>query len=671
MKTAMPAVGLGRLRPESVPIVPSGNSDRPGLARLPIVLIGLLYAFLLVPRVQQNVHLVQAFAGTATALLLWHVALWISARRSGRRLQVEAVSPVRQHYIQGCVQVCLYAYWGFFWRPIYDQAPLILAQLVFLFAFDALFSWSRGRTWRLASGPVPIVLSTNLFIWFRDDVFVWQFVMVSVGLLGKEFLKWQKEGRRTHIFNPSGFGLLVAAVALLATGMTEQTTVARLLASTIEDPPYIFLFLFGLGLVVQHFFAVTLMTLAAAVVVVALNEAHTAITGTYLFMASNLPAAGFLGLLLLMTDPSTSPRTNLGRALFGAGYGLLYVIAFEVLGDLGAPELYAKLFPVPILNLTVRGLDRLARRGLPGRLNTRWETGLAPRRTNLVHIAIWAAIFLSLQFSGHLDQDHPGKEIAFWKQAVAEGRFNSMRKLVNITGQQGESAPRSNAVEDRRFVGDAANERGILRFDQFPGEPPELRYAETRSWFVRGGIFDGEHATVNLLRLFLWWGTSETEQEITMTLPYLKRIAAAEPGGAAAMLLAIGNELGRGMPQDRGRALELYRGAGADHVLAAKGIARLGLIETGAFVNLDDVEPVLARAAAAGDAESCWYLAYLYDAGRGAPRDPALSRAMRERARELGFAPARAVGDAASLPPFVPPPLASIAPPPWATAFPL
>ena len=29
--------------------------------------------------------------------------------------------------------------------------------------------------------------------------------MITAGLLGKEFLRWTKDGRKTHIFNPSGF----------------------------------------------------------------------------------------------------------------------------------------------------------------------------------------------------------------------------------------------------------------------------------------------------------------------------------------------------------------------------------------------------------------------------------------------------------------------------------
>jgi hypothetical protein len=638
-----------------------GPVAAPGLARLPLLLIGLLFAFLLVPRVQQNAHVVQAFVGTASVLLAWQLVLWFTARRSGRRLAVEFVPPVKQHYIQACVQLCLYVYWGWFWRPIYAQAPLILAQLVFLYAFDALFSWSRGRTWRLASGPMPIVLSTNLFVWFRDDWFVLQFVMVTIGLLGKEFIKWQKDGRLTHIFNPSGFGLLVAAIALLSTGATEQLTLARYLASTIENPPYIFVFLFCLGLVVQHFFAVTLMTLCAAVVILAMNIVHTEVTGTYLFLSSNLPAAGFLGLLLLMTDPSTSPRTNLGRALFGAGYGFGYV---------GAPELYAKLFPVPILNLTVRWLDRLARSGWTGRLNERWQSALTPRRTNLVHMAVWATIFLSLVGSGYLREPHPGHSVVFWKRAVAEGRFNAERKLRNIAGQQAES----NVLPDQPgalAVAEACNERGILRFGESPGEPAETTYQETRSWFVRGMAFDSKYACANFVLLYLWYGSGEPDRELLWCMQQLPKIVEQAPTGTGAFVLGLANETGRGVPPNRPRALELYRGCGADDVFAVKGIARLGLAKTGAFVGLDGVEAVLARAAAAGDGESCWYLAYMYAHGRGVESNEAKSRVMRERACELGFVPACEAKGSPALPPFVPPPIPSMRRPPWATAYPL
>jgi hypothetical protein len=203
------------------PVAPRRAVVPSRLTRVPIVLIAALFAFLLLPRVREHPTLFWSFAGAATALLVWQLALWAIASSGGEPLRAEGVAPVKQHYVQACVQACLYGYWGWYWRPIYEQLPLIVAQLIFVFAFDALFSWSRGRVWRFASGPAPIVLSTNLFIWFRDDWFYLQWGMIVAGLLGKEFIKWQKDGRRTHVLNPSGFGLLVAG-ALIA----EPSTIA-------------------------------------------------------------------------------------------------------------------------------------------------------------------------------------------------------------------------------------------------------------------------------------------------------------------------------------------------------------------------------------------------------------------------------------------------------------
>ena len=37
----------------------------------------------------------------------------------------------------------VYVYWGWYWRPVYDYAWLLVAQLVFAYAFDMLLSWSQ------------------------------------------------------------------------------------------------------------------------------------------------------------------------------------------------------------------------------------------------------------------------------------------------------------------------------------------------------------------------------------------------------------------------------------------------------------------------------------------------------------------------------------------------
>jgi hypothetical protein len=626
----------------------------------------------LVPRVQQNVHVVQAFAGTGSLLLVWQLAVWCLARWSKRRLAVEFVPPVRQHYIQACVQLCLFAYWGYWWvqpdgvRPIYAQVPLILAQLVFLYAFDALFAWSRGRTWRLASGPMPIVLSTNLFIWFRDDWFVWQFVMITVGLLGKEFVKWHKEGRRTHVFNPSGFGLAVAAMMLIATGNVDLTW-AKELASTIDGPPLIFLFLFGLGLVVQGFFAVTLMTFAAAVTMVGINFGYTQVTGVYLFVSTNLPAAAFLGLMLLMTDPSTSPRSNLGRTLFGAGYGLGYVVVFQVLGRLGAPELFAKLFPVPILNLLVQRLDALARTGWTGRLEATWRAALRPRAMNGVHMVLWSAVFFTLWGSGYIghlrDQEHPhpGDSIAFWQQAVAEGKPDARHKLVIVTGTR---ATRSDLSPEQRAP--ALNELGILTMEGRVAPARELtRLKSAANWWVLAMAQGSVEACANILVLDLFLGARTADREPADAFQRLQAAVAKGDRGRACFLVGAGFETAGNARV----AAQHYVNCAADDGFAAKGLARLGLSHAELRLDLTAVAPRLEAAAAADDGDSCWYLAYLYANGRGVAKDPERAATLRRRAIELGCAPAVASRDATALPPFTAPPFRDQTPPPWSTAF--
>ena len=93
----------------------------------------------------------------------------------------------QQHYIQMMVQFSVYLYWGYYWRPVYDHLWLLAAQVLFAFSFDMLLSWSRKRDYTLGFGPIPIIFSTNLFMWFRDDWFYLQFLMIAVGFMGKEY----------------------------------------------------------------------------------------------------------------------------------------------------------------------------------------------------------------------------------------------------------------------------------------------------------------------------------------------------------------------------------------------------------------------------------------------------------------------------------------------------
>ena len=639
------------------------TSERSGL--LPAAFALALLALTATPRVRADDHLLWSVVGVGVGLLAWFGAL----RLAGRAARVEVVRPIKQHYIQASVQVCLYLYWGFLWqdadgaRPIYSQAPLILAQFFYLYAFDGLWSWTRGRAWRLSSGPTPIVLSTNLFIWFHDEFFVWQFAMITAGLLGKEFLRWTKEGRKTHIFNPSGFGLMCAATTLILLGETDATW-AKPLSTTIAVPG-IFVVIFGLGLVVQHFFAVTLMTFAAALAMIATNAAYEQVTGVYLFVSTNLPAAAFLGLMLLMTDPSTSPRTNVGRTLFGVGYGLGYILAFELLNRIGAPDLYAKLYPVPVLNLAVRALDRFARAGWIGRLNERWERGVAPRVSNAVHMGLWASVFVALFATGYFSAGHPGASISFWKRAVSEQRVNAARGLVKVTG--------SRAVDpqvDASSRAAAYNELGVLSMtDGIDDASAAARVGSAAKWFAEAAQRGSDDGAANVLQHFLFHRARRSDADLGAALERCQQLA-VRGDARAAFLIGLAVETGVGVRPDPRGALTFYRRCPDGDLFAARSIARVGL-RSGPGFDLSDVAPTLSSAADDGDAESCFYLAYMCLRGQGVARDAARGRALLERAAELGFEPAVDAAGSASPQPFAAPRRRFMTSPPYATSFPI
>ena len=134
---------------------------------------------------------------------------------------------------------------------------------------------------------------------------------------------------------------------------------------------------------------------------------------------------------LLFTDPSTSPRTELGRIVFGVLYGLSTVVLYVVLGRVGAPTFYDKLLQVPLLNLSVILIDRAARSEVFRRLDPAALGGsLAPRRRHLVYMGVWAVVFTAISAAGGVGDRHPGQWVPFWQQACEEGRPHACSFLV-------------------------------------------------------------------------------------------------------------------------------------------------------------------------------------------------------------------------------------------------
>ena len=414
---------------------PAGTSTIPVWA-VPLGLTLALLAVSLAPRVQASAILAGSFQTAAAALAVWQAVLWLRLRAepAGRSFQV-VLRP--QHYLQAAVQLSVFVYWGYFWRPVYDHAWLLVGQLLFAYAFDLLLAWSRRERYTLGFGPFPIIFSTNLFLWFRDDWFYLQFAMLAAGFMGKEFVRWRRQGRSTHIFNPSAFSLGLFSLILLATGTTDLTW-GQDIASTLTLAPRIYLFLFLIGLVVMYAFSITLVAGSAAIVLFGSSALYSAVAGVPYFIDSEIPSAVFLGLHLLVTDPSTSPRTPLGKTIFGALYGAGVFALYALLGAMGLPTFYDKLLCVPLLNLSVQRIDRLAaalrarREAAPAAERARAPASAGLLHANPLHMAAWALFFGAMTVAGATDGRHRGDTIPFWEQACAEGRPQACERLVRI-----------------------------------------------------------------------------------------------------------------------------------------------------------------------------------------------------------------------------------------------
>jgi hypothetical protein len=280
-----------RQRAASAPS-PGAPADISGTRAIavPVLLTVALALISFVPRVADHPVLAWSFWTATATLVLWQGALlqrWRSSTdRTIARPSLILAPPRAQHYVQAACQLSVYLYWGWYWPLVYDYAWLLVAQILFAYAFDMLLSWTRRDSFVLGFGPFPIIFSTNLFLWFRDEWFYLQFVLVAVGFLGKEFVRWRREGRWVHIFNPSAFSLGLCSLVLIATGTTHLTWGPEI-AATLSLAPRIYLFLFLVGLVVMYFFAVTLVAASAAGVLFALSALYASATGVPYFRVWN------------------------------------------------------------------------------------------------------------------------------------------------------------------------------------------------------------------------------------------------------------------------------------------------------------------------------------------------------------------------------------------------
>ena len=223
-----------------------------------LLLNGLLFAAGWLFSVADHQILSQYVFVALSLLVIWQFLLYTMVVSPVRAFRIRA-SFRTHHYVQTSLQLCLYFYWGLYWREVGNYVPLLITQLIFAYLFEMLLSWSRGKEWHVGFGQFPVVLSLNLFLWFGEEYFYLQFLLVALTYLGKEFVTWTQDGKRKHIFNPSGLSLSLVSVGLMFTGAEQLTRGVDIITAFVLTPSF-YEVVFLLGLVVMLLFRTTLVT---------------------------------------------------------------------------------------------------------------------------------------------------------------------------------------------------------------------------------------------------------------------------------------------------------------------------------------------------------------------------------------------------------------------------
>jgi hypothetical protein len=350
------------------------------------VLLAASFALLLAPPVASVAH-------AKTVMLICSAAfsaafLYFLAQRGSRpETQIE-LDVRRTHFVQAIAQGSIYFFVGAYYPGVAQWAPYVIYQLIFAFTFDFLLSIYRHNRYKLGFSIFPIVLSINLFIWFKPEYFVGQLIMIMIAILAKAYIVRTVDGRTRHIFNPSALPMAITTVLFVLLLNAEYMLNTNNVVTSYLLPPHFQLFVFVMGMFSHLAGRVSFISLGAVATLYIIDTVFTAIMGLPP-MGDILQPSVFIGITLLVTDPVTSPKTRLGQLIYGSLYGILIVIGYVTLNHFGYPRYYDKILPVPILNYLAPYIDRIrAPRWRPFQ-HPVWQTAWAPA-------AVYAVIFVAL-----------------------------------------------------------------------------------------------------------------------------------------------------------------------------------------------------------------------------------------------------------------------------------
>ena len=322
-----------------------------------------------------------AILSAAFLFLVWRQ--WRSTDKAVIELNAK-----RTHFIQAIAQSSIYFYVSIWYSGPAQWAPFLIYQLIIAYVFDFLLSIFRQNQYKLGFTIFPIVLSINLFMWFKPEFFAGQLAMIFAAILAKAYIVRRVEGRRIHIFNPSALPMAVAAVLIVIVFNAEYLLNTNNVVASYLVPSHMQLFVFAVGMLSHLAAGVSFVSLGAVATLFVIDLVFTAVTGLPP-MGDIIHPSVFIGITLLVTDPVTSPKTRTGQLMYGCFYGIGIVTGYVLLQHFGFPTYYDKILPVPLLNFLAPYIDRI-KVPLAGPMKSPvWRKAWAPA-------AVYAVVFLML-----------------------------------------------------------------------------------------------------------------------------------------------------------------------------------------------------------------------------------------------------------------------------------
>ena len=218
---------------------------RKTFALIAVLLLGS-FALLLAPPVAAQSHawtvMLACSAGLSAAFL------YLLCRQRGATEECRIEMDVRRtHVVQAIAQGSIYFYVGQYYSGVAQWAPFIIYQLIVAFVFDFLLSVYRYNRYKLGMAIFPIVLSINLFMWFKPEYFAGQLAMILAAILGKAYIVRMVDGRPRHIFNPSALPMAVTALLVVILLNSDHVLNTSNVVFSYLLAPHFQLFVFTMG----------------------------------------------------------------------------------------------------------------------------------------------------------------------------------------------------------------------------------------------------------------------------------------------------------------------------------------------------------------------------------------------------------------------------------------